>query len=73
MKKKTIIALRVFLNTPEGQDLRANLREMTPGISPGKSEEIIFSAGVAEGWRRAVNKIDEIVDESNQQEDFDNK
>jgi hypothetical protein len=73
MKKNSIMALRKFVNSPEGRDWMFDMRENIPGISPGPSEEIIFGAGISEGWRRCLAKIEDLSIIDTPSEDLENK
>jgi hypothetical protein len=37
------------------------LRESAPSVGKGPADEIIFDAGVAEGYRRCLDKINEVI------------
>lgn len=59
--------------TPEGSEAMLFLRESTPAISKGSSEEIIFAAGVTQGWTDALNKLSEfIAQEPTKSENYEN-
>lgn len=59
--KKTIIAWRRFLASPEGSAGMLYLRERVPSIQPGESHNIIFSAGKVEGYKNAVDTVSELL------------
>ncbi len=45
------------LQSGAGQHGLAYLREAIPPIAPNDPDRMIFSAGVTEGWRQAINEI----------------
>jgi len=69
VKKSTHVSWRRFLITPEGIEGMLYLRERTPNIVKGDANEIIFGAGVVEGYRRALDTLSEIIAAETKPED----
>lgn len=74
MKRTSVLALRRFLASPEGVEFVQEMRGAIPGISPGTSDEIIFGAGISEGWRRCLSTIiDKSTIDNQPDQDLENK
>lgn len=72
-RKITQLAFRKFLSSEEGKEGMLVLRERTPSVHRGESHDIIFDAGVVEGYRRALDTISEIIaTPKDREESFDN-
>jgi hypothetical protein len=52
---------RKFLLTDSGERGMLFLREKTPSVYKGPADEIIFDAGVAEGYRRCLDAISDVI------------
>lgn len=52
---------RKFLLTEAGERGMLFLREQTPSIPKGPADEVIFDAGIAEGYRKCLDKISEVI------------
>jgi hypothetical protein len=52
---------RKHLLTESGVRGMLFLRESAPSVHKGSADEIIFDAGVAEGYRRCLDKINEVI------------
>lgn len=61
VKKITQIAWDKFLRSDAGIEGMLVLRERTPSVHKGESHDIIFEAGVVEGYRRAIDAITHII------------
>ncbi len=61
LKKKTQLEWRRHLLTNEGIEGMLFLRERCPTIHKGNADEMIFEAGMSEGYKMAVDMISEII------------
>lgn len=63
LKTKTTLHWRRFLQTPEGQEGLLYLRENIPSVGGlgMDSSQIIFAAGVAEGYKRSFDTITSVL------------
>ena len=61
LKKKTQLEWRRHLLTQEGVEGMLFLRERAPTIHKGGADEMIFEAGMSEGYKMAVDMISEII------------
>lgn len=61
LKKKTQLDWRRHLLTDSGIEGMLFLREGVPSISKGPADEMIFDAGIVEGYKRALDKISEVI------------
>lgn len=61
LRKVTQLAWRKHLLSEAGIEGMLVLRERTPVVGRGESHNIIFDAGVVEGYRRALDSIDAII------------
>jgi hypothetical protein len=61
IRKVTQIACRRFLSSEAGMEMMLYLRQNTPGVAKGESHAMAFDAGVAEGYKIALNRIAEIT------------
>lgn len=61
LKKKTTLDWRRHLLTDSGQEGMLFLRERTPSIHKGPADEMIFEAGIVEGFKRAIDTISEVI------------
>lgn len=61
LTRTTQLSWRRFMMTAEGQQGMLILREKIPDIRKGTSEEIIFSAGVNQGFRQCLDTISEMI------------
>ncbi len=74
LKKLTQLAWRRHLLDASGQEGMLFLRERTPSITKGPADEMIFEAGIVEGYKRALDTISEIIAADNKKEiDYENK
>lgn len=61
IKKVTALAWRRFLLSEAGIEGQLVLRERAPNITPGESHNIVFQAGIVEGWKRAIEAMHEMI------------
>lgn len=61
LKKVTQLSWRRFLLSDAGTEGMLYLRERAPSIQSGTSEEIIFGAGRAQGFRDALDAIANVI------------
>lgn len=76
LKKTTKLAWFRFLRTTDqGAEGLLFLNESIPSITGKDSSEIIFNAGIAEGFRRALATLTEMIaaEPKSSNEDYDNK
>lgn len=74
IKKVTQLAWRKLLLSDAGIEGMLVLREQTPGVSIGDSHNIIFQAGKAEGYKLALETIQNLIAaEDTKPEDLENK
>ncbi len=61
LRKVTQLAWRKHLLSEAGIEGMLILRERTPVVGRGESHNIIFDAGVVEGYRRALDSIEAVI------------
>jgi len=61
LKKQTQLDWRRHLLTPEGIEGMLFLREGMPSIHKGPADEMIFEAGIVEGYKKAIDRISEVI------------
>ncbi len=61
LNKKTQLAWRRHLLTSEGVEGMLFLREGIPSIRKGPADEMIFDAGIVEGFKMAIDRISEVI------------
>ena len=59
--KQDRIAWRRFLGSEPGINGMLWLREQIPGVGTGEPHEMIFHAGIAEGYKKAIDKVSEVL------------
>lgn len=57
LSKGAQIAFRKLLSSDSGMEVMLYLRQTAPSVTKGESHDIIFEAGVVEGYRRAIDKL----------------
>jgi hypothetical protein len=73
LKKVTQLAWRKLLLSEAGIEGMLVLREQAPGVSVGDSHNIIFQAGKSEGYRQALETIQNLIAaEPTKPEDLEN-
>lgn len=60
IRKITQMSWRRLLASPEGAEMEAAIREQTPTVVSAEPHNIIFNAGIAEGYRRCFDRIKEM-------------
>lgn len=60
LRKVVEIAWRRHLSSESGLEGMNYLRSATPGVSRGDQYQMIFDAGVSEGYKQALNRIADI-------------
>jgi hypothetical protein len=61
LRKITQIQTRKWLSSEYGMELMLHLRENVPSVGRGDVHQMVFDAGVAEGYKIALNRISEIT------------
>ncbi len=74
LEQATQLAWRKFLSTSAGEAGLLWWRENTPNVPRGDSHEIIFDAGVAQGYKKALDNLTFVLGAEKAKEvDFENK
>ncbi len=60
-KKVTTLAWRRFLLSEAGIEGQLVLREQAPSVVNGESHNIIFQAGVVQGWQRCIEAMHNLI------------
>ena len=53
----TVLKLRALLDSEYGKEVIQHLREKAPPVQSGQPHEIILSAGVNQGWVKAIDAL----------------
>lgn len=73
LRKVTQVKFRQFFSSEWGQEGLLHLREITPSVSKGSADEIIFDAGRSQGWKDCIDALTEILGtEVKKTEDLEN-
>lgn len=74
LETATQLSWRKFLSTDAGKSGLLWWRENVPAIPRGESHEIIFDAGVAQGYKKALDNLTFVLGgEKPKEVDFENK
>lgn len=61
IKRTTKLAWRRFLQSEPGMEGMLFLREKLPSVIKGQQHEIVFDAGVTQGYGKCLDNISEIL------------